>query len=285
MRFEEFDTKMRKFEWIGEARVPEDAYIILRIDGKGFSKFTERAKFDKPFDWDLHNLMLESAKSVLTTFEGVYAYTESDEISVLLPKEFNLYNREVAKLVSISAALASSAFTAQFIESCMLNFKEREGFMSLGPIAFDSRIWCSEQKERVMDYFNWRMADAKRCALNSATYWALRNAGNSKGKATSLMSKATNDWKKEVYKAKEGVDFDSLPMWQRLGTGIYNETYYKKGFNPKTNEETLVTRRRLKVDENLTSPALQRVIVETALINGIVADEVVLDEFNKGEVK
>jgi tRNA(His) guanylyltransferase len=37
--------------------------------------------------------------------------TESDEISILLPRDSDLFSRELEKLVSISAAVASATFT------------------------------------------------------------------------------------------------------------------------------------------------------------------------------
>ena len=43
--------------------------------------------------------MAETAKALLSSLQGTYAYTESDEISVLLPRHADLFDREVEKLV------------------------------------------------------------------------------------------------------------------------------------------------------------------------------------------
>jgi tRNA(His) 5'-end guanylyltransferase len=65
------------------------------------------------------------------------------------------------KLVSISAGLASAAFTHASGEV----------------VCFDSRVWVGAGTEDVADYFAWRQADAAQCALNGWCYWTLRNSG------------------------------------------------------------------------------------------------------------
>ncbi|MEV5746589.1 tRNA(His) guanylyltransferase Thg1 family protein [Actinoallomurus sp. NPDC052308] len=62
---------------------------------------------------------------LLTELGGRYAYTESDEISVLLDRSSDLFGREVEKLVSMSASAATAAFTLAAGE----------------PVHFDGRVW------------------------------------------------------------------------------------------------------------------------------------------------
>src|SRR5204862_222634 len=83
---------------------PAGAWVILRLDGRGFSRFTEGG-CEKPFDAAFHGWMVATARAVLEDFGGLYAYTESDEISVLLPRAWELFDREVEKAVSVSAGL------------------------------------------------------------------------------------------------------------------------------------------------------------------------------------
>ena len=100
------------------------AWTVIRVDGRGFSRFTEQ-RFDKPFDARFSELMVDTAQALLTEFGGRYAYTESDEISLLLDPAWELFGREVEKLVSLSAGIASAAFTHGGGE----------------PAHFDSRAW------------------------------------------------------------------------------------------------------------------------------------------------
>jgi tRNA(His) guanylyltransferase len=65
------------------------------VDGRSFSRLTERA-CQKPFDAKFHQRMTETAKGLIGTLQGTYAYTESDEISVLLPRHADLFDRSFA---------------------------------------------------------------------------------------------------------------------------------------------------------------------------------------------
>ena len=60
---------------------------------------TERL-VEKPFDRTFHEWMTKAAEGLLITLHAVCAYTESDEISVLLPRDTELFDREVERLQS-----------------------------------------------------------------------------------------------------------------------------------------------------------------------------------------
>ncbi len=179
-------------------------------------------------------MMRETARALLEELQGVYAYTESDEISVLFDPDWDLFDRELEKLVSISAAIASATFT----HACRR-------------IAhFDSRVWLSEDPAQVVDYFRWRQADAERCALNGWCYWTLRKAGKAPDEAAALLQKRSPADMIELLQ-QYGVTYDALPSWQRRGCGLYWETFEKTGFDPIQGKERIALRRRIKVDEKL----------------------------------
>src|SRR5262245_46255601 len=138
MDSDEFESRMRELEYFHALKMLPGTWPVIRFDGKGFSKFTE-AHFEKPFDERFGGYMVRAAEALLVALGGAYAYTESDEISVLLPREWDLYDREVEKAVSIAAGLASSTFT-----------------LTVGEIAvFDSRVWLGASEQLVVDYFRW----------------------------------------------------------------------------------------------------------------------------------
>jgi tRNA(His) guanylyltransferase len=228
-----FEAKMRALEYFHSLRMLPGTWPVLRVDGKGFSKLTE-AKFAKPFDPRFSDCMVAAAEALLTALGGVYAYTESDEISLLLPREWELYDREVEKAVSIAAGIASAHFT-----------------LSSGiAAAFDARVWLGATDELVVDYFRWRQADAARCALNGWAYWTLRKAGQSVPEATAELLRKSVGEKNELL-FQHGVNFNEVPAWQRRGVGLYWEEYEKAGFDPVRQQEVKTLRRRIRVDREL----------------------------------
>jgi len=233
MKNNDFEARMRALEYYHTLKLVPGAWTVLRVDGRGFSRFTEQ-HFEKPFDPRLSDLMTVTAQALLEEFQGVYAYTQSDEISVLFPPGWSLFDRGLEKLVSLSAATASATFS-----------------LACGQRAvFDSRAWIAVRDEDVIDYFRWRQADATRCALNGWAYWTLRQEGASVTQATEAMRGMTVAAKNELLHAR-GVNFNDVPAWQRRGVGLFWETYDKEGFNPVTRASVTATRRRVKVDPHL----------------------------------
>ncbi|MFI6300245.1 tRNA(His) guanylyltransferase Thg1 family protein [Amycolatopsis thailandensis] len=229
----DFEARQREREWFHGLTVPPGSWTVLRVDGRGFSKFTE-ARFEKPFDPRFAECMAEAANALSTEFASPYVYTESDEISLVLPPSADLFGRGVEKLVSISAGVASAAFT------------HAAGV----PAHFDGRVWLGTAVDNVVDYFSWRQADATRCALNGWCYWILRKAGKSANEAGAALEGAGVSEKNELLFA-HGVNFAEVPAWQRRGVGLYWESFERTGFDPVREIEVSATRRRLRVDREL----------------------------------
>lgn len=228
-----FEQRMRRGEYFHALRIPDDVWTVLRLDGRSFSKFTA-SRFEKPFDEKFHTLMVETSVALMEEFKGLFCYTESDEISLLLPREWTLFDREVEKIISLSASVAAASFS-----------------LSLGEVAhFDSRIWFGTREQDVIDYFRWRQADAARCALNGWAYWTLRKSGQTKQQATRTLHKATRAEKNELLYS-HGINFNDLPAWQRRGAAVMWQRYEKTGKTPLTGETVTAMRRRLYVEREL----------------------------------
>jgi tRNA(His) 5'-end guanylyltransferase len=233
MKPSELEARMRRGEYFHALRVLEGMYMVVRVDGRSFSRLTERT-CDKPFDPRFHQRMTEAAKALVSSLQATYAYTQSDEISVLLPRHADLFDREVEKLVSIAAGAASAHLSLAMGE----------------PVEFDARLWVGARRGDVIDYFRWRQADATRCALNGHCYWTLRKEGKSVAEATRALVGMSVSGKNDLLFAR-GINFNELPAWQRRGSGVYWDTVLKTGKNPKTGAEVTTPRRRLRVDGEL----------------------------------
>lgn len=257
MKADLLEARMRAGECYHSLKVPPGAWIVVRVDGRSFSRLTER-RAEKPFDAAFHGHMVAAAQGLLESLHARYVYTESDEISVLLPRETELFDREVEKLCSVSAARAAATVS-----------------VALGEVVeFDGRVWVGGRDDDVVDYFRWRQADATRCGLNTTCYWTLRNAGKSVRDATRALEKATVAEKNELL-FQHGVNFNRLPAWQRRGTGVYWERFEREGWNPKLGVKATATRRRVKIDEDLAMKhayaAFVRSLLATAPPNAPVA--------------
>jgi tRNA(His) guanylyltransferase len=248
MRPDEFEARMRRLECFHGLRVPDGAWVVLRLDGRGFTRFTEE-RCEKPFDAAFHGWMVTAARSVLADFGGLYAHTESDEVSVLLPRGWAQFDREVEKAVSVSAGLASATFS-----------------LACGAVAhFDCRVVVAPADELAVDYFRWRQADAARCALNGWCYWTLRNEGLDARAATRQLSGLSVADKDELL-FRRGVNFNDLSAWQKRGTGLWWEAIPHAGRNPVTGEAAAVTRRRVREDRELPAGDAY-----AALVGGLLA--------------
>lgn len=236
MKFDELDEKMRVFETANDQYVLPETYIVARIDGRSFTRLTkELEKFEAPFDIRFRDLMVETTKHLMNCgFKIVYGYTQSDEISLLFDLNEGAFGRKHRKLNSVLAGEASAKFS-----------------LMLGRVAaFDCRICELPNANLVVDYFRWRNEDAHRNALNAHCYWLLRSQGKNETVATSQMSGISVADKNELL-FQNGINFNDLPTWQKRGMGFYWTQIDKEGFNPKTQEKTLVKRRDIKVDFDL----------------------------------
>jgi tRNA(His) 5'-end guanylyltransferase len=230
---DQFEAPQRSREWYHGLRLLPGTWPIVRVDGRSFTRFTEN-RFEKPFDERFSTYMVAAAEVLIVEFDGLYAYTESDEISVVLSPRWDLFDRSVEKLVSISAGIASAAFTHACGEAAH----------------FDSRVWLGTAASDVVDYCSWRQSDAARCALNGWCYWTLRQAGESAAAVTRRLERTSVADKNELL-FQHGVNFNDVPLWQRRGIGLTWETYVKDGFNPLTQQQVEVERRRLRIDRDL----------------------------------
>ena len=236
MRFDEMDSKMRIYEQSLDQVLLPDIYMVARLDGRGFTKLTkEVCHFEAPFDERFRDMMVTTTKSLMDCgFRVAYAYTESDEISLLFEVNEEAFGRKVRKYNSTLAAQASAVFS-----------------LALGmPATFDCRMVPLPNTERVEDYFRWRQEDANRNALNSHCYWMLRKEGMSARKASSELKGKGVSYKNELLFSR-GINYDKLPMWQKRGVGMWMEEYEKAAANPMNGEKITATRKRIHVEYDL----------------------------------
>jgi len=156
--------------------LPRRTYTILRLDGKAFHTYTKGLK--RPFDADLIADMDSAIIAMLPEIQGaVFAYTQSDEISVLLtdfatPNTSAWFDGNLQKMVSV----ASSIITAEFNKIRWQRFVDHKSTNLLGnensTAYFDCRAFTIPDRTEVMNYFRWRQQD---CIRNSVSMVAQSN--------------------------------------------------------------------------------------------------------------
>lgn len=231
MKFEALDARMRVFETTDDRCVPADVYMVVRLDGRSFTRHTKEVwNFEAPFDVRFRDLMLQTTEHLMCSgFNVVFAYTESDEISLLMHPDEASFGRKARKFISILAGEASAKFS-----------------LALGSMAcFDARICPLPNKQTVIDYFRWRHEDAHRNALHAHCYWALRKAGISPSAAADRV-KGLSIAAKTALLSELSIDFSTLPPWQKRGCALFWETHQQPSLNRKTGEQVLASRRRIK---------------------------------------
>lgn len=149
------DVRMKAYEHAFRTYLPRRAYTLMRLDGRAFHTYLRSAA--KPYDLDFVREMNQVAMALCSQIQGArFAYTQSDEISLLLT-DFDTLQSEpwvggnTAKLTSLSASLASSMLAVLRIGDP-------------GLPTFDSRVWSMSDPVEVANYFVWRQRD---CVRNS----------------------------------------------------------------------------------------------------------------------
>ena len=109
--------RMKGYEDAFRIYLPKRIPLIIRVDGKAFHTFTRN--LERPFDEDFMDIMLDTAIRLCIEIQGVkLAYWQSDEISLLITDYDTLmtqapFDKNLQKLVSISASIATSTFNSR----------------------------------------------------------------------------------------------------------------------------------------------------------------------------
>ncbi len=238
MNNDAFEAYLRHFETAHDLIVLPGIHMVARLDGRSFSRLTKEIhQFEAPFDSRFRDMMLDTVEHLMTCgFRIIYAYTQSDEISLLFHPDEGTFARKLRKYNSVLAGEASACFS-----------------LKLGDVvAFDCRISQLPRVDHVIDYFRWRQDDAHRNALSAHCYWLLRQEGKNATIATNMLHNLSPSGKNELL-FKRGINFNDLPSWQKRGVGFYWETYQKEGYNPQTGE-TVMSKPRKRILRDLDLP-------------------------------
>lgn len=160
-----------KYEYVKtfelEDKILPNTWIVVRLDGKNFTRFCDMHGFEKPNDSRALELMNKCATAVMEEYHDIcLAYGQSDEYSFVFRKDTKFYNRRAAKiLTNVNSLFASSYvfFWSLFFGDVRLMY----------PPIFDGRIVTYPTDLNLRDYLSWRQADVHINNLFNTTFWML----------------------------------------------------------------------------------------------------------------
>ena len=155
-------------EKLNEKSYFQSGYLVVRLDGKRFSKFTKSLK--KPFDEKLSYCMVETTKYLMETYQAIIGYTQSDEITLIFKSDLLMnggkldtslpFSGREQKICSIFAAGCTVKFNMLISE----NLPEK---LSEMPI-FDCRAFPVSTKELAILCVGYRQIDALKNSISMA---------------------------------------------------------------------------------------------------------------------
>lgn len=192
--------RMKAHEHVTRAVLPRRTYTICRVDGRAWHSYLRDA--DKPFDMDVISGMAAVAEALCSEMSGaVFAYTQSDECSVLLtdfsaPGTQPWFNGVVQKMTSIAASTATAAFNDAYGKNAAGKFA-----------TFDARVFTIPDPVEVANYFVWRQRDAVRNSISMAAQARFSHK---------RLHKVNTDQMQELLWSEAGINWNDYPAaWKR----------------------------------------------------------------------
>ncbi len=195
--------RMKKYEAAAKTVLPCRMPVIVRLDGRAWHTWVKKINAQRPFDDRLMDVMARATKRLCESIQGaVFAYTQSDEISILLHNYKRLtsepwFGNEIQKMVSISASQASSFVTLEYGVETM----------------FDARVFVIPESD-VINAFIWRQQDAVRNSIQMLAQSMFSHK--------ELHGKNCDELQEMMFQ-KDGTNWNNVPVHKKRGTCVYKQ--------------------------------------------------------------
>ena len=212
-------SKTSKYEYVKKFEIEDkllpNCWMVVRIDGKAFHRFSDTHKFNKPNDVNALNLMNACAEHVMKEFtDVVISYGQSDEYSFVFRRQTDLYGRRSAKIATNVVSLFASTYVfkwRQFFPTTELKY----------PPSFDARAVLYPTNDNLRDYLSWRQVDCHINNLYNTVFWALVQKGKLSNNEAQLRLKGTvSGDKNEILFSEFDINYNNEPEQFRKGTTI-----------------------------------------------------------------
>ncbi|XP_015607527.1 probable tRNA(His) guanylyltransferase isoform X2 [Cephus cinctus] len=241
---------MSKFEYVKQFERDDsclpNCWIVVRIDGRSFSKFSAAHQFIKPNDAAALELMNRAAITVMEDFrEIVLAFGQSDEYSFVFRKDTQLFKRRASKLMSNVNSLFTSSYVFHWPR--IMGNKELRY-----PPSFDARVVLYPTDKNLRDYLSWRQADVHVNNLYNTCFWNLvLKRQMTSAQAGEKLKGTLSSHKNELLFQEFGINYNDEPASFRkddiIGDRFWKENHEVIGL------KSLATYQRLTATNNSTS--------------------------------
>jgi len=228
--------RMKAYEDCYDFKMQARTPIVIRVDGKGFSKYTKAMGFKKPFDETLMKAMAETTRFTASSIEGcLFGYTQSDESTFVLRNDQSdesqpWFNNRIQKMVSITSSLFTAYFASQVTG--------RQAY-------FDTRVFAVPTLDEAINCLVWRQRDATKNSIQAAAYYEV-SAKEGRKTTQKLMHGLRGAELQELLFQKTGINWNDYPASFKRGIGCY-----KKKYVVPLNDGTTVERSAWEIDKDL----------------------------------
>jgi tRNA(His) 5'-end guanylyltransferase len=227
-RMESYRGDHHAKEILHDLVLPGDQPLVLRLDGRAFHTLTQNMQ--RPFDVKFEEAMHAACEALLHDEIGFeLVYTQSDEITAVMPAGRIPFSGRAQKLLTVSASICSAAFS-----------------MHLGRAGhFDARVISCQDDLDVLGVLAERQGDAVKNAVSMLTHWTLidREQMSARQAARALQSMSFDQRVKLCEHL--GAPFNEQPGYRRHGRLCRRVTLHRLGVNPVTMEVQPYTRRQI----------------------------------------
>lgn len=234
--------RMKGYEGTTQSRLLRRTPVIIRLDGRAFHTWTRSLKkiddlSSTPFSSLMSDMMAATTQSLVKGIQNaVFAYSQSDEISILL-RDWDKHETEqwfdgnIQKIVSISAAIASTTFSEHLTPYDCAKI-----------VQFDARVF-NLPTEEVCNYFIWRQQDASR---NSVQMLARHYFSHKE------LHLKNNSQVQDMLMLQKQVNWNDQATWKKRGFCVLNNLFVDR-------EIPIFTQDRTYVEKHLSVPELTKV--------------------------
>ncbi|KAL4909758.1 hypothetical protein BDW74DRAFT_143670 [Aspergillus multicolor] len=213
-----------RFEYVKAFEQPDallpNTWIVIRIDGRGFHKLSDRYEFKKPNDRRALDLMNSAAVEVLKDLPDLaIAYGVSDEYSFVFHPTCELFERRSAKLVTTIV----STFTAHYIHQWSTYFPDSPLQPPYLP-SFDGRAVVYPTTRNLRDYMSWRQVDCHINNLYNTTFWMMvLRGGMGNTEAENELKGTISSDKNEILFKRFGINYNNEEEIYKKGSVVYRQ--------------------------------------------------------------